>query len=87
MRINEEGLQSLREGFEKLAVIPDSEWNYFSSFLDRKTYNLDEFLFKAGEPVTYFYYIISGLVRYFYLTEAAKNLTKRLPWKTTWLAL
>lgn len=76
MKIPENGLQRLRNGFELLSPLPDSEWEYFCSYLGAKIFNPDELLFKAGEPVTNFYFIISGLVRYFYLTEAGKECNK-----------
>ena len=76
MKVPEKWLQSLRNAFEQLSELPDTEWKYFRSYLDAKIFNPDELLFKAGEPVTNFYFIISGLVRYFYLTEAGKEFNK-----------
>lgn len=72
----ETGLHNLRTAFEKLSVLPDSEWNYISGRLAARNYRAEEFLIRAGEPATEFFFIVKGLTRFFYVTPEGKEFNK-----------
>jgi CRP-like cAMP-binding protein len=59
-----------------LAEVPDEEWNFFSEQLSERRFHQHQLLFQAGEPVTDFFFITKGLVRYFYLTKEGKEFNK-----------
>lgn len=59
-----------------MSEIPDKEWAYFSARLRQRNFDAEELLIRAGEPVTEFYFIVKGLVRYFYLTQDGKEFNK-----------
>lgn len=76
MKASEIGLQKLKNFIDKLAVVPEKEWDYFSERLTERIFNKQQLLFQAGEPVTDFFFITKGIVRFFYLTEAGKEFNK-----------
>jgi len=70
------GLHSFKSALNTLTEIPEREWAYFSALLRQRNFGADEMLIRAGEPVTEFYFIVKGLVRYFYLTQDGKEFNK-----------
>ena len=75
MRINK-GLEQFRKTGEKMASIPQSEWESFIQHLSERTFEKNDFLVSAGEVASNFYFIASGLVRFFYSTEDGKEFNK-----------
>lgn len=67
---------SLKRAFNIITKIPENEWTYVSARLRQRNFDADELLIRAGEPVTEFYFIVKGLVRYFYLTQDGKEFNK-----------
>ncbi len=76
MKASKNGLQELRDFLDKLARISEEEWAYFSGKITERNFPKNHLLFRAGEPVIDFFFIINGLVRYFYLTEEGKEFNK-----------
>ncbi|OGW41149.1 MAG: hypothetical protein A2010_18025 [Nitrospirae bacterium GWD2_57_9] len=72
----ETGLNNLRTALEKLCPIPETEWSYFSRQLRARKFEAEEFLIRAGDPVTAFFFIVKGLARFFYLTPEGKEFNK-----------
>ena len=70
------GLRKLKDFVDKLADVSEEEWAYFSGKLTEKIFDKNQLLFEAGEPVPDFFFIIKGLVRFFYLTEEGKEFNK-----------
>jgi CRP-like cAMP-binding protein len=72
----ERRLHNLKTVIGKLSDIPGNEWEYFSRELSQRNFDTEEFLIRAGEPVTEFFFIVEGLVRFFYLTREGKEFNK-----------
>ena len=70
------GLEQFRNAGEKMASIPQSEWEAFIQHLSERTFEKNDFLVSAGEVAPNFYFIASGLVRFFYSTEDGKEFNK-----------
>ncbi len=70
------GLHNLKAALDKLATIPGKEWNRFSHHFFGRDFDAGEFLLRDGEPVTEFFFITKGLVRFFYATAAGKEFNK-----------
>ncbi len=66
-------LTALKHAIYSLSDIPDQEWEYFSRQIRECGYNPNDLLVRAGEPMRDFFFIISGLVRYYYSTENGKE--------------
>lgn len=78
MRANprERGLGALKQVISGLAEVPDEEWAFFSHRVRCLAFGAREYLIRAGEPVTDFFFIVNGLVRFFYQTEDGKEFNK-----------
>ena len=70
------GLRNLKTAFGKMSEIPEKEWAYVSARLRQRSFEAGELLIRADEVVTEFYFIVKGLVRYFYLTQDGKEFNK-----------
>ena len=70
------GVQQLKKELTRIASIPDSEWELYEQHLSEKTFEKSTFLVRAGDVVKNFYFITSGLVRFFYTTEDGKEFNK-----------
>ncbi len=70
------GLEQFRHAGEKVASIPQEEWECFVQHLSERTFEKNDFLVRAGEVANSFYFITSGLVRFFYSTEDGKEFNK-----------
>jgi CRP-like cAMP-binding protein len=76
MNASEKALQKLKDFIDKLADVPEEEWTYFSRNLAERCFNKNQLLIHAGEPVSDFFFINAGLVRFFYLKEEGKEYNK-----------
>lgn len=81
MKTQNEKFSKLKAVFDRMAVIPKSEWAYFQSHLDYQVYTKGDLLIRAGEHIKKFYFILDGIVRFFYLTEEGKDFTKHFALK------
>ncbi len=61
---------------ENQVYIPKSEWEYFVSHLTECRFEKNDYLIRAGDVAQNFYFIIEGLVRFFYSTEDGKEFNK-----------
>ncbi len=59
-----------------MVSIPDTEWECFVPHLSERTFEKNDYLVKAGDVVNNFYFILKGLVRFFYCTEDGKEFNK-----------
>jgi CRP-like cAMP-binding protein len=73
---NQKALEQFRDATEQLVSIPDAEWEYAVQHLSERTFEKNAFLVRAGDLVDNFYFIIKGLVRFFYATESGKEFNK-----------
>lgn len=70
------GLEQLKHIMTKMASIPEDEWEYFVQYLSERTFEKNDYLVRAGDVVNNFYFILNGLVRFFYCTEDGKEFNK-----------
>lgn len=70
------GLEQLKYAMTHMVSIPEDEWEYFVQHLTERTFKKHEYLARAGEVVNNFYFIIHGLVRFFYCTRDGKEFNK-----------
>ncbi|MFC1523836.1 Crp/Fnr family transcriptional regulator [Thermodesulfobacteriota bacterium] len=69
-------LACFRKATERIVPIPDTEWEYGVKSISRQEYEKSEFLIQAGDQVDNLFFIVSGLVRFFYHTETGKEYNK-----------
>jgi CRP-like cAMP-binding protein len=70
------GLEQFKNAGEKVASIPHEEWEAFVQHLSERVFEKNDFLVRAGEVATNFYFIAGGLVRFFYSTEDGREFNK-----------
>ena len=71
-----ENIDRFRHSIPSQVCIPESEWDYVSPQLAERRFEKNEYLVRAGEVADNFYFIIKGLVRFFYSTEEGKEFNK-----------
>ena len=69
-------LKQFRHIVERRVSIPESEWAYLVPHLLERTFEKNDYLVRAGDVANNFYFIIRGLVRFFYSTEDGKEFNK-----------
>jgi CRP-like cAMP-binding protein len=70
------GLKKFKSIVNKTVSVPEGEWEHFVQHLSERTFEKNEYLVRAGDVVNNFYFIIKGLVRFFYCTEDGKEFNK-----------
>jgi CRP-like cAMP-binding protein len=73
---NSKGLEQFRNVVDKLVSVPEEEWEGAVQHLSERTFEKNDYLVMAGEVVPNFYFIVKGLVRFFYGTEDGKEFNK-----------
>ncbi len=71
-----ESLSQFKSGVDRLVSVPEAEWEDFVRFLSERTFEKGDYLVRAGDVADNFYFIVSGLVRFFYCTEDGKEFNK-----------
>jgi CRP-like cAMP-binding protein len=61
---------------ESQVSIPESEWEFFVPHLVERRFAKNDYLIRAGEVAKNFYFIVEGLVRFFYSTPDGKEFNK-----------
>ena len=69
-------LEKLRSDIEKNVHIPDSEWEHAVRYFSVKSFKKNAYLVRAGEKLEELFFLVKGLVRYYYLTETGKEYNK-----------
>ncbi|UII20491.1 Crp/Fnr family transcriptional regulator [Fulvivirga ligni] len=64
----------LREYYERIVQLQESEWNYIASHFERKVFSKHDIITKQGEIENYLSFIEKGVVRY-YIPDDDKELT------------
>lgn len=64
----------LREYYESIIKLQESEWEFIAAHFDRKVFAKNEIITKQGETENYLSFIESGIVR-FYIPNAENELT------------
>ena len=65
-----------QSSIESQVSIPVGEWEYFVSHLVECRFEKNDYLIRAGDVAQSFYFIVDGLVRFFYSTEDGKEFNK-----------
>lgn len=76
MKASAKELQKLKNVIDTLADVPEEEWSYFSGNLKVRCFDKNQLLIHAGGPVADFFFINTGLVRFYYLTQDGKEFNK-----------
>jgi len=74
--VSKESLERLRKVVCAIAHVPASEWEYFAGQLEERVYGSGQTLLQAGDRAREFYFVVNGLLRYYYLTPAGKEFNK-----------
>lgn len=64
----------LREYYEKIVKLQESEWEFIAAHFDRKIFSKNAIITKQGEPENYLSFIEQGIVR-FYIPDDENELT------------
>lgn len=73
---NQNGLEKLKNSAMQMAVIPVSEWEHFVRYLSERSFEKNVYLVRAGDVSDNFYFIVKGLVRFFYSTKDGREFNK-----------
>jgi CRP-like cAMP-binding protein len=74
--LNGRSIRQLRKGIERVVSVPEDQWRQFERRLSEREFEKGEFLLRAGEVASSFFFITRGLVRFFYSTEGGKEFNK-----------
>jgi len=69
-------LVRLWQSIESQVSIPEDEWEYLVPHLMECRFEKNDYLIRAGDVAKSFYFIVEGLVRFFYSTEDGKEFNK-----------
>ena len=64
----------LREYYERITSLQDSEWDFIAAYFKRRVFNKNEIITKQGETENYLYFIEYGIAR-FYIPDNDNELT------------
>ena len=65
----------LKRFIENYSTLTDNEWNTVESVFEKKIYNKNEIILEIGNACRYFYFLESGLIR-FYNYHEGNDITK-----------
>jgi CRP-like cAMP-binding protein len=72
----QKSIESFKRAVERQVSVPESEWDYVVPLLKECCFEKNAYLVRAGEVAGSFFFIITGLVRFFYLTEDGREFNK-----------
>ena len=67
-------MRHIREYYERILELQDSEWKFISSYFDRREFSKNEIITKQGETENYLSFIETGIMR-FYIPDYESELT------------
>jgi CRP-like cAMP-binding protein len=73
---NQNGLEKLKKFVTQMASVPESEWEDFVQHLSERTFEKNAYLVRSGDVANNFYFIVKGMVRFFYSTKDGKEFNK-----------
>ncbi|MFN8355622.1 MAG: Crp/Fnr family transcriptional regulator [Spirosomataceae bacterium] len=62
-------LATLRTIFSKIVQLEEEDWAYYEQFIEHVSFPKKAFLTKAGEVENYVYFILSGIVRNYFVRD------------------
>ncbi|MBN2500242.1 MAG: Crp/Fnr family transcriptional regulator [Anaerolineales bacterium] len=72
----QKNIETFKNIVDKLVSVPAEEWECIVQYLSLRTFEKHSYLVRAGEVVNNFYFITTGLVRFYYSTEDGKEFNK-----------
>ncbi|MBI9050993.1 MAG: Crp/Fnr family transcriptional regulator [Anaerolineaceae bacterium] len=72
----ENAIEKFQKTINQQVAVPQSEWDYLIPHLVQRSFNKHEFLASDGDVIRNFYFILNGLVRFYYSTEEGKEFNK-----------
>jgi CRP-like cAMP-binding protein len=69
-------IERFRHSIESQVSVPEGEWEYLVPHLVERIFEKNDYLVSAGDVANNFYFIIEGLVRFFYSTKDGKEFNK-----------
>ncbi|AYY86464.1 Crp/Fnr family transcriptional regulator [Chryseobacterium indologenes] len=66
-------LDQLRAHIEKIVPLDDQEFELMTAFFTYKKFKKHQFLTQEGEPVTYNYFVVKGLLKLVYTDDTGKE--------------
>lgn len=73
---SEQKYDAIYRQLKSLADIPSDEWVYFRDHLFAKNFSKGQHVFDAGYTPQYAYFIVSGLLRFYYVDINGKQVNK-----------
>src|ERR1043165_2562890 len=68
--------ESLRAALRRIAPLPDVEFDYLRGHAEVRTYAAGSALIEMGEKPTQCWFLASGFLRFFYITETGREYNK-----------
>lgn len=65
--------QKLREHIEKIVPLTDEEFTFVLAHFTSKRFKKHQFLIQEGDPVKYYYFVVSGLLKLVYTDDTGKQ--------------
>jgi CRP-like cAMP-binding protein len=73
---SQKGIEKFKSFIDQRLSVPETEWEYVAGYLSDHTFEKKDYLVRSGDVVDNFYFINTGLVRFFYCTEDGKEFIK-----------
>jgi CRP-like cAMP-binding protein len=69
-------ISQLKRVINSVVSIPEDQWRLFEQNLAEREFEKGEYLLRAGEVGSAFFFVTRGLVRFFYSTDSGKEFNK-----------
>lgn len=66
----------LRQTLNRIAHLPDEEFEYLRQHAESRSYPAGRTLIEIGEPPSRCWFLVSGFLRFFYITESGREYNK-----------
>jgi CRP-like cAMP-binding protein len=66
----------LRQALNRIALLPDEEFDYLRQRAESKAYSAGQALIEIGGPPSRCWFLTSGFLRFFYVTESGREYNK-----------
>jgi CRP-like cAMP-binding protein len=70
------GYASMRQMLDHIARLPDEEFEYLRQHAESTTYSAGRTLLEVGGQPRRFWFLVSGFLRFFYVTESGREYNK-----------
>lgn len=76
MSEHENAVSMLSAALNRIAPLPEGELDYLRRFTDLRTYSAGSTLIDIGERPSRFWFVLSGFLKFFYVTESGREYIK-----------